>query len=147
MTSLTIQAGDAPKIYAFLSDIYGEVLSIPVDDIETFKYSVFRVVSGARIPVDGFVDIDLPPVCYHEEAAPYPDTIVGLSTAEIEKGYNVEVFPYTLDSETNEWRSPFTNPGSQYQLVVTLRYAMQDPALAGTGYINKTFSVRINVGA
>lgn len=150
MTTITVKKDDSPKIYALLSDIYGAPLSLPSESIDSFKYSVYKIVSSKRIPVEGFTDVDIDLAsCYHREPKQYPERISGINTSDMRLGYNVEVFPYRLTevNDTPIWSSPFNVAGLQYEIDVTLRYYMTDVALSGSGYINKTFTVRVRVEA
>ena len=141
-----VNPNDSPKIYALLRDIYGQPIGASVDDIQVFSYTVNKIVSGSRVPVEGFVDVPLDPtICYHETLQAYPDNIQGLSTAEKAAKYNVEVFPYK--DVSGSWVSPFTDPNSLYELVVNITYSMDDDALVGAALIDKSFIVSISVGA
>lgn len=144
---ISVKAGDSPKIYTLLRNIYGEPLDVAVDDLSEFTYSVYRVLQGARYPVENFVDVPIPVSCFHQEPVPYPENIVGLSTAEKNANYNVEVFPYlrTTVEGVSYWVSPFTIPGGLYELKINIRYTMDDPALEGVALIDKSFVVQVSV--
>lgn len=147
--TITVQSGDSPKIYALVRDIYGNAISLENNAIIAFKYSVYKIVSGVRVAVEGFSEVDIPTTCYHKDTAAYPSNITGLTTSEIQDGYNIELFPY-IAKETNGdavWESPFKDAGTTYEINVILRYIMSDAALVGSASINKTFSVRVLVGS
>lgn len=142
---IAVKAGDSPKIYALVRDIYGNPLEAEASDFTAFKYSVYKIVAGNRIAVPGFTDITIPAANYKKPPVDYPDNISGLSTSEIAEKYNVEVFPYIV--ENGAWKSPFTDYNSLYELAVNLVYSMEDPALTGTALIDKSFTVQVSVGA
>lgn len=141
-----VNPGDSPKIYALLRDIYGQPLSAAPEDITSFTYSVNKIVSGLRVPVEGFTEVPLAlSDCYHQTLQNYPDNIQGLSTSEKADKYNVEVFPYK--KADGKWISPFSDPNSVYELTVNITYSMDDSALVGSATIDKAFTITISVGA
>ncbi|MBQ9875370.1 MAG: hypothetical protein IJM30_13025 [Thermoguttaceae bacterium] len=141
--TVNVKAGDSPKFYAMIRDIYGDPLSVSAAELDEFSYTVYKVAGGRRFPVEGFVDVPIDSSCYHVEPLDVPTGLVGDSFEE----YNVEIFPYRaveVDG-VSEWVSPFSEVNANYDLAVKMRYAMGDPALDGTAFINKEFAIRINV--
>lgn len=139
-----VKPNDSPKFYALVRDIYGDPILAEPSDLTTFSYTVCKVVSGARVPVEGFVDVPIPDTNWKNPLEDYPDNIQGLSTADKAAKYNVEVFPYK--AVDGSWVSPFTDPNSLYELTVNIVYNMNDPALEGFALIDKSFVIQVSVG-
>ena len=146
--SITVKSGDSPKFYALLKDIYGDALGVSSNELDEFSYSVYRVVNGERFPVAGFVDVEIPASCYHQPPENAPSGLATISGGSFDE-YNVEIFPYRAVENDGvlEWKSPFiaeTAQGAAYDRVVKMRYLMDDSALSGAAYIDKSFTVRVN---
>lgn len=143
MVSLTISPNDAPKLYFSFVDIYGDALSIDVNDLESRTYTVVRVVNGQQYPVEGFRDVVIPDYCWHNPAVSLPSNIQGMSAGGT---YTLELFPYK--NVSGIWVSPFSVPNSTYYVFVNVTYHMTDDAL-GAGVeasLTKTVAVKVTTG-
>ncbi len=144
MTTILVDANDSPKLYLQVKDIYGSLLEIPAQDVIDLKYSVYKLNGDERTVVQGFSNVPInKQTCYWETGQEYPSTIKGVS--DLSSGYNLVVFPYKIATINNEerWTSPFTEKSSTYEIVVSIEYLMEDPALSETSVYHRQVPVRI----
>lgn len=141
--TVIVPVNDSPKFYYMLRDIYGDPLDIAPDDFVSLNYTVYQNFSGVLTPIESFQNIPIPTSQFYTTAQSYPTNIKGVTSSELEDGYNLEVFPYAETNSDGAWESPFTQQNATYVLSVTVSYYMTDPALSGSNLIAKTYSVTV----
>ena len=141
--TVVVPVNDSPKFYYMLRDIYGAPLDIAPDDFVSLTYTVYQSFSGVLSPVEGFQNVPIPASQFYTTAQSYPANIKGVTSSELEDGYNLEVFPYVETNSDGVWESPFAQLNATYVLSVTASYYMTDSALSGANLIAKTYSVTV----
>ena len=149
MTTTTItnlRRNDSPKLYFGLTDVYGKPFSPPFSELTSLTYSVYQILQNRRVPVEGFIDVPIPESCWHAEPDAYPKQSQGVSGSKLAEGYTLEVYPFRKDEKTDEWVSPFTEPCTNYDVVVRISYPMTDAALEGTYDYKREYVVKVTTG-
>ncbi len=146
MKTFSIDVGNSPKFYAYLTDIYGAALDLSASDFLALEYSVYKVTGASRTPVSGFSNVAINAASnWFSTPQQYPPGIVGLTAEEASRGYNLTFFPYvaTVSGGVASWTSPFSQASSVYEVDLRAAYFMQDAALQGGSRFERTETIRV----
>ena len=146
MDAINLRRNDSPKLYFGFTDVYGKPFSPPYSDLTELTYSVYQIMQGRRVPIEGFTNVTIPESCWHAEPGAYPKHVRGVSGSKLAEGYTLELYPFRVDEASGAWISPFTEPATTYQVVVKLVYPMTDEALEGTFKYKRDYVVSIVTG-
>ena len=146
MTIINLRRNDSPKLYFGFTDVYGKPFSPPFSELTELTYSVYQILQSRRVPVDGFINVPIPEACWHAEPDAYPKHIQGVPSSKLAEGYTLELYPFKKDENSDIWISPFTEPNTEYDVVVKLSYPMTDTALDGTNEYKREYVVRVVTG-
>lgn len=142
--SVNVQAGDSPKLYFYLRDIYGNPLDLDLSEFEELSYSVAIMHNGVAYPLEDYQNIT-DGLVWNATPQDYPENASG---AKSSVGWNLCVFPYVPpEANGDAWISPFSEKNATYVLSVNLAYYMQDPALDGAAKYRRSYKVRVVTGA
>lgn len=141
--TINVQAGDSPKLYFYLRDIYGNPLDLELNEFEELSYSVAIMHNGVAYPLEDYQEIT-DGLVWESTPQTYPENASGSKSAD---GWNLCVFPYVPPEESGDpWISPFSEKNATYVLNVNLAYFMNDPALEGAARYRRSYKVKIVTG-
>lgn len=144
--TISVNVNDSPKLYFRFKDIYGGDFTPEYYELDRLTYTVYRIENGRAIPVEDFVDVVIPEVCWKSPPAPYPEGIQGLDAEAIAEGYTLELLPYR-DEGNERFVSPFRRDRTTYFVVVSIEYYMDDAALPESATLRRDCVVQVVTGA